>query len=116
MALPAPTAASPSPALQLAEVKKDVEDLAKEEPLDASYEPRPGTEFEEKEIEGVSFAFCFFRISSSTLFFFDLLSHPPPPLSPSPFSSSDPGLPPRVVRRQPPRSPLEAQPALQASP
>lgn len=55
--LPAPAAASPSPALILDEVKKDVEDLVKEEPpqLDESYEPRPGPEFEEKEIEGVSF-------------------------------------------------------------
>lgn len=60
VALPAPAAASPSPAL-LAEVKKDVEDLIKEEPppLDESYEPRPGPEFEDKEIEGVSF-FSFF--------------------------------------------------------
>ena len=56
VALPAPT--SSSPALFLADVKKDVEDLAKE-PLGASYEPRPGPEFEEKEIEGVSFFFLF---------------------------------------------------------
>jgi len=57
VALPAPAAASPSPAPILAEVKKDVEDLAIEEPpqLEESYEPRPGPEFEEKEIEGVSF-------------------------------------------------------------
>jgi len=66
VALPAPT--SSSPALFLADVKKDVEDLAKE-PLGASYEPRPGPEFEEKEIEGVSFFFLFeFRPSTFSPF------------------------------------------------
>lgn len=78
--------APPAPSLPmtdapfLAEVKKDVEDLAKE-PSKSTSEPQPGPEFEEKDIEGVSWFFrfsnfCFLRPRP-------LLSHSLSPLLPS---------------------------------